>query len=187
MSDKYKIIISGEGGQGILSIAKITAKSAWNQGKKVTYVPYFSTEKRGGVSSAFVQISDEHIPFPKFMKSDLWVALSQRAIDRIYPFLKDDSVVIVNSHLVKDLSKIKKWKPYSFEFTELAKEKFDEPRTFNMIIMGAMLHFIPDVSPEGFAKSIEKTFADKYEKRPELRELNQKAFELGQELIENSK
>lgn len=183
----YKIIISGEGGQGILSIAKITAKSAWEQGKKSTFVPYFSTEKRGGISSAFVQVGDEHIPFPKFMKADLWVALSQRAVGRIHGFLKDDSTVIVNTHLVKDMSDIKKWKPYAFNFTELAKEKFGEPRTFNMIIMGAMLNFVPGVTPEGFAHSIEKQFKSKYEKRPELRELNQKAFEFGRELINGGK
>ncbi len=179
----YKILISGEGGQGVLSIAKIMAYAAWEQGKKVTYVPYFSTEKRGGISSAFVQISDEHIPFPKFMKADLWVALSQRAVARIHDFLKDDSVAIVNSHLVKDLSSIEKWKPHSVNFTALAKEEIGEVRTFNMIIMGAMLNFVPDVTPEGFAHSIEKTFKDKYVKRPELKDLNQKAFELGRRVI----
>jgi 2-oxoglutarate ferredoxin oxidoreductase subunit gamma len=180
----YKIIISGEGGQGVLSIAKIMAYAAWEQGKKATFVPYFSTEKRGGVSSAFVQISDEHIPFPKFMKADLWVALSQHAVDRIHQFLHDDTVAIVNSHLVKDLSPLKKWKPLSFNFTQLAKEEIGEVRTFNMIIMGAMLHYVPDVTVEGFEHSIEKTFKKKYDKRPELKELNHKGFEFGYNLID---
>ena len=179
----YKIIISGEGGQGVLSIAKIMAYSAWQQGKKAVFMPFFSTEKQGGVSTAFAQISDEDIPFPKFRKADLWVALSQRAVDRIQDYLDDSSVAIVNTHLVKDLSGLKKWKPYAIDATRIAKEEFNEPRTFNMVIMGAMLRFVPGLTLGSFAQSIEKQFKDKYEKKPELRDLNQKAFERGYELI----
>ncbi|MFC1638953.1 2-oxoacid:acceptor oxidoreductase family protein [Patescibacteria group bacterium] len=183
MQDTYKIIISGEGGQGVLSIAKIMAYAAWEQGRKSTFVPYFSTEKRGGIATAMAQIGDEDIPFPKFRHADLWVALSQRAVDRIHPFLKDGSVVIVNSHLVKDLSSIEKWNPHVIDATKLAKEELKKPRTFNMIIMGAMLNYVPGVTPEGFEAALEKTFHDKYERDPELKELNHRAFVMGHDLI----
>ena len=78
MSEPFKIIICGEGGQGALSVAEIIARAAWMQGKKAVCMPYFSTEKRGGVSMAYAQIGDEPIPYPKFSEADLWVALSQR-------------------------------------------------------------------------------------------------------------
>ena len=167
----------------MLSIAKIIAYAAWRQGKKSLYVPYFSTEKRGGVSMAFAQIADEPIPFPKFRKADIAVALSQRAIDRIVPYFHDDTVVIVNSFLVKDTSAIAKWKPYEINATKIAKEELKTPRTFNMIIMGAMLHFLPGLEKEGFGKALEKTFHKKYEKAPTLREMNEKAFSVGYDLI----
>src|SRR5262249_40614111 len=111
MAEPYKIVVCGEGGQGALSIAKILAYAAWLEGNKSVSVPYFSTEKRGGVSMAFAQIGDDEIPFPKFSKADLWVVMSQRSIDRIYDYLQDGTTVIVNSYLVKDLSRIEKWKP----------------------------------------------------------------------------
>ncbi len=184
MSDTYNIIISGEGGQGVLSIAKIIAKAAWVQGKQTSYVPYFSTEKRGGISTAMARIGDVPISFPKFGQADLWVALSQRAVERIKPFLKDDSVVIVNSFLVKDVSAIVRWHPYEIDATTIAKEQLKKPRTFNMIIMGAMLNFVPDVSKDGFEAALEKQFKDKYERDSELKEMNHQAFEIGFNLIE---
>lgn len=183
MDHPYRIIISGEGGQGVLSIAKIMAYAAWTQGKHSLYVPYFSTEKRGGVSMAFAQFSDKPVPFPKFRKADLWVALSQRAIDRMYDYLDDDTVVIVNSFLVKDTSRIDKWKPHKIDATTIAKEELKKPRTFNMIIMGAMLKFTPDLTKDGFGKALEKTFHKKYEKDPELKTLNEKAFGIGYDLV----
>ncbi|KPJ85138.1 hypothetical protein AMJ57_04230 [Parcubacteria bacterium SG8_24] len=183
MKEPFKIIASGEGGQGVLSIAKIIAYAAWQQGFHTIYVPYFSTEKRGGVSVAFAQIWDKPIPFPKFHKADLWVALSQRAVDRIYDYLHDDTVTIVNSFLVKDVTRIKKWKPYEIDATTIAKEQLGKPRTFNMVIMGAMLKFVPGLSQEGFAKALEKTFKDKYERDASLRELNEQAFNIGHDLV----
>lgn len=183
MAEPFKIVICGEGGQGVLSIAKIMAYSAWLQGKQSVYVPYFSTEKRGGVSIAFAQIGDEPIPFPKFTKADLWVVMSQRAIDRIYEYLQDGTKIVCNSFLVKDTSKIDKWKPYMIDATGIAKMQLKKPRTFNMIIMGAMLKLTPVMSKDAFGKALEKQFKDKYEKDPALKELNEKALNLGYDLI----
>ena len=84
---------------------------------------------------------------------------------------------------MKDLSKIEKWNPHVIDATGIAKEQLKKPRTFNMIIMGAMLNFVPGVSKEGFEAALEKTFHGKYERDPELKELNQRAFELGLDII----
>lgn len=179
MSEPYKIIISGEGGQGVQSIAKIIAYTAFLQGKKAVYVPYFSTEKRGGVTEAWAQISDEPLAYPKFAKADLWVALSQRAVDRIYGYLKEDTKVIVNSFLVKDISRLTRHNPRMIDAGRIAKEELKKPRVFNMIMMGAMVKAIPGLDKDKFLSGIEKQFKSKYEKDPALKELNEKAFGIG--------
>ncbi len=182
MSAPFRIIVSGEGGQGVLSIAKIIATAAWLQGKKSVYMPYFTTEKQGGVSIGFAQVGDAPIPFPKFDKADMIVALSQRALERLLPFLKDGTVVIVNSYLVKDLKAVAQWKPRAVDAASIAREQLKKPRTFNMVIMGAMLRHIPGMSKDGFAQALEKTFKDKYVRDPALKELNEKAFGTGYDL-----
>lgn len=183
MAEPTKIVICGEGGQGVLSIAKTMAYAAWLQGLKSVYVPYFSTEKRGGVSIAYAQIGDEPIPFPKFSQADVWVVMSQRAIDRIFDMLTPDSKVICNSTLVKDTSRIDQWKPFMIDAGNIAKVQLKKPRTFNMVIMGAILPFVKGLDRESFGKALEKTFHDKYEKDPALKELNEKAFGIGYDLI----
>jgi len=179
MSEPYKIIICGEGGQGAQSIAKIIALTAFGQGMKAVYVPYFSTEKRGGVTEAWAQLGDTLPAYPKFTKADLWVALSQRAVDRIYEYLKDDTKIIVNSFLVKDVSRIARWNPRQIDAGRIAKEELKKPRVFNMIIMGAMVKTIPGLDKEKFLKGIEHHFESKYKKDPSLKDLNAKAFEIG--------
>ena len=177
--DTFKIVICGEGGQGVQSIAKIIATAAFEQGKKAVYVPYFSTEKRGGVTEAYAQIGDVVPAYPKFEKADLWVVLSQRAVDRIYEFLKEDTHVIVNSYLVKDLSKLGRWHPREIDAGKIAKEEFKKPRVFNMIIMGAMVKLIPGLDRNRFEAALDHVFASKYAKDPSLKELNRKAFDRG--------
>lgn len=182
MHAPYRIIISGEGGQGVQSIAKIIAYTAFLQGKKAVYVPYFSTEKRGGVTEAWAQVGDEAPSYPKFAKADLWVALSQRAVDRIYGYLKDDTRVIVNASLVKDLSRLAAWKPHALEAGRIAKEELKKPRVFNMIMMGAMVKAVPGLDKDAFLQGIGKQFASKYEKDTALKALNEKAFGIGYDL-----
>ena len=196
MAEPFKILVCGEGGQGVLSIAKIAAYAGWLQGKPSVYVPYFTTEKRGGVSIAFAQIGDEPIPFPKFAKADLAVAMSQRAVDRIMPYLKDGTKIIVNSFLVKDLSPIAKWRPLAIDATGIAKNELKKPRTFNMLILDAVMALLDSkdrtnvVETRGgqmflsveFGKALEKTFHGKYERDPGLKELNEKALAMGYEL-----
>jgi len=181
MNQPFKIVIAGEGGQGVQSIAKIIAQSAFMQGKKAVYVPYFSTEKRGGTTEAYAQIGDAVPNYPKFSKADMWVALSQRAVDRIYPYLQDGTQVIVNSFLVRDTSRIDAWKPHRVDAGRIAKEELKKPRVFNMIMMGAMVKLIPGVDKDKFKTALDKTFKSKYEKDPSLKELNAKAFDIGYE------
>ncbi len=182
MHAPYRIIIAGEGGQGVQSIAKIIAYTAFLQGKKAVYVPYFSTEKRGGVTEAWAQVGDDAPSYPKFAKADLWVALSQRAVPRISGYLKDDTKIIVNASLVKDLSRIADWNPKAIDAGRIAKEELKKQRVFNMIMMGAMVKAIPGLDKDKFLHGIEKQFASKYEKDPALKALNEKAFGIGYEL-----
>lgn len=145
-------------------------------------MPYFSTEKRGGTTEAYAQIGDTVLAYPKFAKADLSVVLSQRAVERIYTYLKDDTKVIVNSFLVKDLSKIAKWHPIGINAGKIANEQLKKPRVFNMIMMGAMVKIIPGLDRAKFLDALKKQFKSTYDKESSLEALNAKAFDIGYEL-----
>jgi 2-oxoglutarate ferredoxin oxidoreductase subunit gamma len=92
-----RIVMGGEGGQGVQAIADIMALAAYEEGLEALYIPNFGIEQRGGVSLAFVQLGKEPIGSPKFKKADLIVALSNRALKRMLDYVNEDCIVLYDS------------------------------------------------------------------------------------------
>ena len=61
---KKEIIISGFGGQGVLSMGKILAYSGLMEDKEVTWMPAYGPEQRGGTANVTVIVSDKRISSP---------------------------------------------------------------------------------------------------------------------------
>lgn len=179
-----KIAIAGEGGQGVQSVANIIAEAAYATGKQALYIPNFGVEQRGGVSIAFIQISDETIGSPKFAKGDIVVALSDRAVRRMGQYINENSVFVYDSAIKgveEDLPKSAK-RILDIPAIQIAQEEF-HPRVFNVIIMGAVIEATKVVAMEDAKQALEKKLGYKFEQNPKLRELNFKALERGAELV----
>ena len=61
---KTEIIISGFGGQGVLSMGKILAYSGLMEDKEVTWMPAYGPEQRGGTANVTVIVSNSRISSP---------------------------------------------------------------------------------------------------------------------------
>ncbi|MDU2064212.1 MAG: 2-oxoacid:acceptor oxidoreductase family protein [Sporomusaceae bacterium] len=98
-----KILLAGEGGQGIQSIAEIVAEAANREGKEALYIPNFGVEQRGGISMAYLQITeaDEKIGAPKFETADILIALSARAIARTRHYAGEETLYIYDNSLIE--------------------------------------------------------------------------------------
>lgn len=177
-----KILLAGEGGQGIQSVAEILGKTAHKQGKIVLYMPSFGVEQRGGVSLAFLQINDKPISYPKFSQADILVAMSDRAITKIKSFLTDESQLIFDGSFISDQTvqslqgKVKKY--LNLPAREIALRDLSSKVT-NIVFLGALLKFLPELDLETVKKTIEEKFARYIAKKPELKDLNFKALETG--------
>lgn len=90
----FKILIAGDGGQGVQTIADIICRTAFVKGLEVTHIPNYGLEQRGGASLSFIQISDVKIGYPKFSQADLVVVLSNQGRDRSGQYRKDDTQTI---------------------------------------------------------------------------------------------
>lgn len=103
MKPILKILLAGEGGQGIQSVAEILAEAANREGKEVLYIPNFGVEQRGGTSVAYLQITEngERIGAPKFEVADILIALSSRAIARTRQHAGKDTVYIFDNSLIE--------------------------------------------------------------------------------------
>ncbi|MFA6424107.1 MAG: 2-oxoacid:acceptor oxidoreductase family protein [Candidatus Magasanikbacteria bacterium] len=82
-----KILIAGDGGQGVQTIADLICKTAFKKDYQVSHIPNYGLEQRGGVSLAFIQISDEKIGYPKFSTPDVLVVMSDQARERAKQYL----------------------------------------------------------------------------------------------------
>lgn len=177
-----RILIAGEGGQGIQALAMILTKSAFLSGKQVTYMPNFGVEQRGGVSLAFIQTSDLLISFPKFHHADVVVVLAERAVSRVERYFTKDTVLVFDNSLISE-EKLEKYKleKIAIPASKISKEKL-VPKSFNIIILGALFAHLGLRYKMG-EEEIEKFFREKYHKEPQLKYLNKKAFEIGFETM----
>jgi len=182
-----KIALAGEGGQGVQSVAEIIAEAAYNEEKQTIYIPNFGLEQRGGVSIAFIQVSDERIGAPKFNKADVVIALSERAVGRTAHFSDENTLFVYDSGFKVDEADFPREakKIIGLPAIETANKEL-HPRVFNIIIMGAVIGLTNIVDFEAAKKALENKLGYKFEKNPELRELNYKALELGKKMAEES-
>jgi 2-oxoglutarate ferredoxin oxidoreductase subunit gamma len=185
MEKAVKIALAGEGGQGVQSIAQILTEAAAMEGKEALYIPNFGVEQRGGVSIAFVQIGDEKIGAPKFKTGDIVIALSDRAVRRVGVHVGSETLFVYDASIegVEDDLPTNAKKVLAIPALETANKEL-HPRVFNVLIMGAVIGATRVVSVEKAKAAIEKELGSKFEKNPQLRELNFKAVEKGIELVE---
>ncbi len=182
---RTKIVLAGEGGQGVQSIAKILVEAGYEANKEILYIPNFGVEQRGGVSIAFCQIADEKIGEPRFSKGDIIIMLSDRAIERCQVYADKNSTIIYDSSVC------------TIKPTCAAKEIIDIPankiahdeltvRVFNIIVLGVIIAATKVISLDYVKSAMEHALGKKFKAKPELRDLNYKALDCGMKLVEKA-
>lgn len=78
-----KILLAGDGGQGIQLISDLLTQASFVNGFFVSQIPNYGLEQRGGVSLSFLIISDQEISYPKFTKPDILLVMSEQARKRM--------------------------------------------------------------------------------------------------------
>lgn len=187
MSTLKRIMLAGEGGQGVQSVAAILSEASYAAGREVMYIPNFGVEQRGGVSIAFMQISDETIGSPKFDDADIIVALSDRAVKRVQMYVNPNTVYVYDANISAEARKDLPAADSVAKLVEIPAHRIANTelhvRVFNVIIMGAVLGLTEIVSVEDIKKALEKKFAAKFEANPDLRQMNFQALDKGISLV----
>jgi 2-oxoglutarate ferredoxin oxidoreductase subunit gamma len=183
MIKPFKIIIAGEGGQGVQVIGKALAVAGFIDGKKTTYIPNYGVEQRGGVSLAFVQVSQEAIPFPKFSKADILVVLCQRAVKRTERYITKDTLYIYETGQIdkKELNHLK-CKKIGLGAQDFSKQYLSQ-KVSNMIYLASIVQALGYINWASVFKAVEKELGAKIMNDPVLHKLNFKALEAGKKMI----
>ena len=176
---KTEIIISGFGGQGVLSMGKILAYSGLMEDKEVTWMPAYGPEQRGGTANVTVIVSDERISSPILSKYDIAIVLNQPSLDKFEPKIKEGGILIYDSYGVINPPTRKDITVYRIDAMDKAAE-LKNSKVFNMIVLCGLLKVCPVVSDAGVEKALYKTLPERHHG---LIPLNMEAIKAGREII----
>ena len=182
---RTKIVLAGEGGQGVQSIAKILVEAGYGADKNILYIPNFGVEQRGGVSIAFCQISDTEIGEPRFSKGDIVMMLSDRAIDRCACYVDENTTVIYDTSVCTLKPEMAAKRIIGIPANKIANDELSS-RVFNIIVLGVILKATNVLKLDDIKAAIELAFGKKFDAKPELRELNYKALDRGMALVQET-
>ena len=177
---KKEIIISGFGGQGVLSMGKILAYSGLMEDKEVTWMPAYGPEQRGGTANVTVIVSDERISSPILSKYDIAVVLNQPSLEKFEPKIKPGDILIYDGFGIINKPTRKDITIYEINAMDKAAE-MKNGKVFNMIVLGGLLKVAPVVSDKGVEKALKKTLPERHH---DLIPLNMEALKEGAKIIE---
>jgi indolepyruvate ferredoxin oxidoreductase beta subunit len=171
---KCDIVLSGVGGQGILSIATVIGYAAVESGLYLKQAEVHGMSQRGGAVLSHLRISDEEIFSELVPEGGAHLILSVEPMEslRYLPFLSTDGWILTNStpfvnisnypELETVLAEIRKQPHYLIFDAEAMAKKVENPRAVNMVIAGAASVFI-DVPFEKMEEGVRFIFGRKGE------------------------
>ena len=172
---KTDIILSGVGGQGILSIATIIGEAALAENLYIKQAEVHGMSQRGGDVQSNLRISDRPIcsDLIALDSADVIISLEPMEALRYLPYLSKEGWIITSSapfvnipnypaeeSLNAELAKL----PHviSLDVNALAKEH-NLPKCANVILLGAAAKALQLIGYEDLEKSIARVFAHKGE------------------------
>ena len=191
---KKDIILSGVGGQGILTIATIIGDAATQQNINLKQAEVHGMSQRGGDVQSNLRLSDGpiHSDLIPLGEADLIISMEPMEALRYLPYLSEEGWVVSSDAPFKNID------PYPtpleldqafnmlphvarLDIEGMAKEG-GMPKCANIILLGMAAKYIGIVSPDQLRASIARVFASKGE---HVVEMNLQAFDMGLNAVKN--
>lgn len=176
---KEEIIISGFGGQGVLSMGKILAYAGLMDNLEVTWMPAYGPEQRGGTANVTVILSDSPISSPVLDTFDCAVILNQQSLDKFESKVKPGGTLIYDPSGIHRKPERTDINVISVDAMEAAIE-LGNVKTYNMILLGSLLAARNLLSIDAVVRGLRKTLPERHH---HLIPLNEQAIEKGQQLV----
>jgi Pyruvate:ferredoxin oxidoreductase and related 2-oxoacid:ferredoxin oxidoreductases, gamma subunit len=186
---KNDIILSGVGGQGILSIAAVIGLAAVANDLFLKQSEVHGMSQRGGDVQSHLRLSDKPVSSDliPYGKANLIISVEPMESLRYLPWLSESGWLVTNSNpfinipdypsLDEIMKEIKKVKNHIIIDADLIAKEAGSARSGNMVILGAASPFI-DMPYDSLENAIRELFRRKGE---QIVESNLKAFKAGRE------
>ena len=173
------IIIAGFGGQGIILTGEIIARAGMKQNKKVSLVPSYGPEMRGGTANCTVIIKDGEIFSPVVTNPDIQIMMNQPSMDRFEPRTAESGVILYNSSLCSPVNNRTDVTYHKIPATEIATS-LGVVKVANMAVLGALCAKTELFPPEIITDEILPEILTG--KKASLLDKNREAFQKGYDL-----
>ncbi len=184
---KRDIILSGVGGQGILSIATVIGEAALKENLNIKQAEVHGMSQRGGDVQSNLRISSDPIASDLIPlgRADIIISLEPMEALRYLPYLSKEGWIITNTTPFVNIEnypeettvmeELRKWPNLiAIDVDTIAKEQAS-PRAANIVLLGAAAPFL-EIEASKFEEGIRNIFSRKGE---EIVEMNLKAFRAG--------
>jgi len=174
--ERYRIVFSGSGGQGVVTASIILAEAAViYEGLNAVQSQSYGPEARGGATRADVIVSDREIRFPKVNQPNVLICLTQESYNLFANTIRPGGLLLTDSHFVKPARKVDARQVELGMYKEVM-DQIGKSVVFNICVLGAMLGLVRIVKTESIIKVIESKIP------PDFLGMNSKALDLGFQL-----
>lgn len=171
---KKEIIVSGYGGQGVMSIGKTLAEAGVREGLEVTWVPSYGPEMRGGSAKCSVVLSEKKVGAPVFDYFNELIAMNETALKKYLPYLTTGGNLFINSDIVTE--KVEKADVNIYYIPcDMIAEKLGNKKAANMVMLGAYANVTKTLKMETLQEMVCHIFS----RKKSLIDLNLEALEKG--------
>jgi 2-oxoglutarate ferredoxin oxidoreductase subunit gamma len=169
------VIMSGFGGQGIISAGILLAYSGMVDGKNVTFFPAYGAEMRGGTANCSVVVSSEEVASPVVSTPDSLIVMNEPSLLKFEPALKPQGLLLINKSLVSSQPKRNDITAVTIDANKIAEE-IGTVKCANMVMLGALIGRTEAVSLESLIQTLPKVFS---RAKKEMIDINVKALKKG--------
>lgn len=175
---KEEIVMAGFGGQGIMLMGKLLAYAGMLEGKKVTWLPSYGPEMRGGTANCTVILSTQRISSPYVTEPSSVIIMNNPSLDRFEHAVKLNGFMLLNSSMINREVKRKDIEVVKVEASAIAKD-IGNVRVANMVALGGFARVKPIVTIDSLISALDKVLSTRHK---DLLSLNITALKHGFEI-----
>ncbi len=189
--DTVNIMIVGVGGQGSLLASKMLGHLLVKAGYDVKVSEVHGMSQRGGGVVTYVRLGDKvYSPIIDRGEADYIVSFELLEAARWIEYLKPSGCIVTNTQQMEPMPVIAGLAKYPEDLVGKMRargirvdamdclalaEQAGSSKAVNMVLMGRLSHYFPDIPPEAWQASLEANVP------PRVLDLNRVAFALGQQ------
>lgn len=176
MSQRYRLVFSGSGGQGVITAAIILAQAAvLHEKRNAIQTQVYGAAARGGATRSDVIISDEQIDYPKVIQPNILVCLTQEAYGKFATIIRPGGMLISDPRFVTIQRKVDAVQ-YEVPMYESTMAQFEKPIVFNTCMLGTVIGLTGVVGRSAVEKVLEQRLPAAF------MDLNRQALQAGFDL-----